>query len=110
MKPLDRFVSLLAVLAVVSLGLSGPVSAVTESSATRSSVTAVVDFIPGDLDHMSCSPACANQGSGTAPFVPPIPVTTLAECEAYCQSVCHVSSCDLTTPPITSDTSGTAAH
>jgi hypothetical protein len=93
----------------VSLVLSKPASAVTESSSQTSSL-AVVDFIPGDLDHMSCSPACANQGSGTTPFVPPIPVTTLAECEAYCKSVCHVSSCDLTPSPIVSGTSGTAAH
>jgi hypothetical protein len=96
MKPFGLTL-LLTVLAVV---LVLPGLATATESATSSSATAIIDFIQGDLDHFSCQPVCPGPQNPNAPFIPPIPVTTLAECEAHCRSVCNVSSCNLIPPPI----------
>ncbi len=97
---MKRLVWLLLFLACITatLMISGPVMAVS------SSATAVVDFIPGDPNEFSCYPTCPGDPNG--PVIPPIPVTSLAQCEAYCESACHVSSCQVTTPPLSGGTPG----
>src|SRR4051794_8159347 len=99
MKPFGRLILLFAVLAV-ALAFSGPVAATESESTGSSSATAVVDFMDAPPYYISCAPSCPPR-PGTSPFVPPIPVTTLAECEAYCRSACNVSTCNLTPPAIT---------
>lgn len=104
MKLLGRLVLPLALVTLASI-LSGPLAATESSSGTA---TAVVQ-LTGDPDTFSCQPVCPNS-SPTSPLVPPVPVSSLAECEAVCRTQCHVSSCSLTTPPLDSGASGSSSN
>ena|SRR5690349_18832285 len=101
-----KLFGLTLLLALLAVALVSPGPATATESSTSSSATAIVDFIEGDLDHFSCLPVCPGPQNPNAPFIPPIPVTTLEQCEAYCRSACNVSSCSLTPPPLTPGTSG----